>query len=439
MFLGRVFYHSGQGSRAIPVLEESVRAWEVLAAAAAERGETGETERANLSAALGDLANASRGAGRLGEALEASERALAIRRELGHERDAAAGLAMTAQILAGQGRFDDADRRYGEALDAARRAGDRELEAAVLQHRGSLARERGRLEEAAGLYRRALKLFQDMHDDDGVMQTCNWLGVVEQNAGRLPEARAWYRRSREIAEGRGDEESVAIAAQNLGIVLQLEGEAAREQGDEAAARHRFEAAASSVHEGLAIRERLGNPGFVADSYSQLGQIHFLLGDLDRAEEHAHRAREIRERLGLKEAWKDYNNLANIARARGDDAAAEGWEKKRDDLLAELRRRAGGGPGLPPETVQAIGSLAVACVRAGLGGSDLPPQAEAALHQLAGAPPPLDALVPFLRALAAGEDAAVPEGLPGELRQILEGLLAAVAEARGGAGGRLGPG
>ncbi len=39
------------------------------------------------------------------------------------------------------------------------------------------------------------------------------------------------------------------------------------------------------------------------------------------------------------------------------------------------------------------------------------------------------LAPFLRALAAGEDAAVPEGLPGELRQMLEGLLAAVADAR----------
>ncbi len=87
--------------------------------------------------------------------------------------------------------------------------------------------------------------------------------------------------------------------------------------------------------------------------------------------------------------------------------------------------------MPPETVQAIGNLAVACVRAGLDGSDLPPQAEAALHQLEGAPPPLDALVPFLQALAAGEDAVVPEGLPGELRQVLEGLLAAVAEARGG--------
>jgi hypothetical protein len=53
---------------------------------------------------------------------------------------------------------------------------------------------------------------------------------------------------------------------------------------------------------------------------QLARIHLRLGDLTVAERHAHAAREIRESLGLKEAWRDYNNLCEIAQARGDTSA-----------------------------------------------------------------------------------------------------------------------
>ena len=51
--------------------------------------------------------------------------------------------------------------------------------------------------------------------------------------------------------------------------------------------------------------------------SQLAQIHLRLGDLAAAERHAHEARQIRESLGLMDAWKDYDTLSEIAQARGD--------------------------------------------------------------------------------------------------------------------------
>ncbi len=426
-FLGRVFYSSGNSVRALPVLAESVRGWEALVAAAVERGETAEAERANLSMTLGDLANASMGAGRLDEALAASERAVGIRRELGHDRDAAAGLGQSAQILAQQGRFGDADVRYREALDAARRVADRELEGAALQSWGSLADDRGRYAEAAERYRHALKLFQEMNDEGSVMRTCTLLGVVEQNAGRLAEARSWYERSRAIAERREDRKELAGTARNLGIVLQLEAEAARQEGDHRLAKQRLKEAASSMQDSVRAFESLSDNPNTSASHGQLAQIYLLLGDLDRAEDHAHRAREIFERLGLKEAHMVYHLLADIARARGDATAAAEWEAKRDDLRAELRRRAGGPAGLPAEVVQAIVGLTMACVRTRVDGSDLPPQAEALLAQLGSAPAPLDGLVPFLRAVAAGEEASVPEGLPEELRQAVAGIVAAGSE------------
>lgn len=429
--LGRVYYSAGSAEQAVPVLREAVAQWEQLVEREKAKGGEASAQRGNLAMTLGDLANALRNAGRLNEALEAGDRALSILTKLGHNREIAAGLAIVASILMRQGRFQKADERYQEALEAARLAGDRELEAGALQNRGILVEDRGRYSKAVELYQQALKLFQAMNSEGAVMRTCNLLGVAERKAGRLAEARAWYERSREIAEHLGDQKALAVAAQNLGIVSQQEGVAARKGGNEAAARRRFEDAAASVRQSLRQWERVGDEPHAADSHGQLARIHLLLGDLDPAEDHAHQAREIRERLGLKEAWKDYDTLADIARARGDDAGAANWERKRDELIAELERRAGGADGLPPQAVQQIVALAAACARAGLEGADLPPQAEAALAQFDEAPPPFGALAPFLRSLAAGDAVSVPGGLPPELGQGLEQLLAAVAEAKGG--------
>jgi hypothetical protein len=219
------------------------------------------------------------------------------------------------------------------------------------------------------------------------------------------------------------------AAQNIGIVFQLEGEAARVQDDEAAARRYFEEARHSVEESLQIRQALGNKPDEAASGGQLAQIHLRLGDLDTAERYAQEARQIYEALGHKEAWKDYNTLSEIAQARGDLAAATGWAQKRDDLRAELERRAGGGGGLPAQMLKTLQGLAMACFQAGLEDEDLGPDAQEALAQLDQLPAPFPELAAFLRRIAAGELPPIPDGLPPELREWLETLAEAIRQAQ----------
>lgn len=188
-YLGRLLTECGLTARAIPALNEAVEEWESLDEAAAL--ENSATLQWNLSAALSDLANALRAAGRHEEALAAAERGLAINRKFGRHREVAAGHVLIARIYAAEGRFQEAEERYEEALKAARAAGDLELEAAALQNHGILADDRGQLARAATLYRRALRLFQEMEDEAAIMLTCNLLGVVEDRAGRWREARAW--------------------------------------------------------------------------------------------------------------------------------------------------------------------------------------------------------------------------------------------------------
>ena len=51
---------------------------------------------------------------------------------------------------------------------------------------------------------------------------------------------------------------------------------------------------------------------------------------------------IHEDLDLPDVYKVYGSLAEIARARGDEAAAAKWQAKRDAKVAELKRLRGGG-------------------------------------------------------------------------------------------------
>jgi tetratricopeptide (TPR) repeat protein len=309
---------------------------------ATQRRDACATQLGNLAATLGDLANALRETGRLDEALSKAEHGVAINRALGHNHSVAAGLGQTAKILMEQGYYHKADSRFDQALDAARRIGDRGLEAALLQHQGSLAERTNKYNRAVELYKQALRLFQDANDTAGIMLTCNLLGIVEQKEGRLSEAKAWYERSREIAQHRGDTTLLGVAAQNIGVVCQLEGQEARQRGDEITARQWFGEAEQSLQEGLKLKIEQGNKPLEATACGQLSQVYLLMDALDQAEEYAHRAREIHESLGLKEVHREYHTLAAIARARGNEAQAVQWEARRDEVLAELARRARGG-------------------------------------------------------------------------------------------------
>ena len=439
--LGKLLDFCGASAQSIPILREALGLCEALVERAGglpwiELLATPDHVKAaielgNLSATMGDLANALNSSGQHEDALALAEKCIEIQQTRGAQREVAAGHGICAQILMDLGRYDEADTRYEFSLVAAHKAGDKDLEGSILQHQGLLARKRNHLDRASRLYQKALQRFLEAGATDGVMQTYNLLGVTEQNAGRLAEARAWYEKSRELAVQLQDQTNLGQAAQNIGIVCQLEGEAAHERGDELAATQHFEAARRSVEESLRIQQALNNKPDEASALSQLARVYLCIGDLTAAARHANAAREIRESLGLKEAYRDYNTLAEIAQALGDTRAAAEWTQKRDALRTELKRQAGGGGGLPAQMLKALEQLAFACGRAGFAGSNLDPGAEEALTALGGYPAPMPEFAAHLRQIAAGQLPPIPASLPAELRDILEQLTQAIQAARGG--------
>ncbi len=159
-------------------------------------------------------------------------------------------------------------------------------------------------------------------------------------------------------------------------------------------------AVASVEQSLAIRLEMQNQVDAAASYFQLGVLHRLLGDLDQAEKYALQALQIHESLDLPDVYKDYGNLANIARDRGDSDAAARWQAKYEAKVAELEQRrrgdSGAGAALPDEAVQFILDLAQAAYNARQSSTPLPPDAAEALAQLADAPAPFAAVAAFLQ-------------------------------------------
>ncbi len=439
--LGRLLLHAGAASQAIPILQEAVGLWEALVEKAG--GQAWETllatgdhakaaaELGNLSAPMGELANALRNTGQHDEALEVSEKVIRIQTAGGNQRNLAAAHGQCAKILMVAGRHDEADARYELALAASRQAGDKELEGATLQNQGVLAAERRQLTRAVTLYQQALQRFQEAGNPGAMMRTYNLLGVVEQKASRLAEARAWYEKSRQLAVDLKDQPGLGGAAQNIGIVCQMEGEAAREQGDEPAARRSFQAALRSVEESLRIDQDRDNQPGAAISLHSLAHIHLRLNDLAAAERDAHAARQIFESLSLPDLWKNYGVLSEIAEARGDTAAAAEWAQKRDAKRAELKRLAGGGGGLPNQMLQALQAVAIACAQAGLGGDPLESAIEENLAAIDGLPAPFPDFSTTLRQLAAGQIPAIPGTLPSELQQLLAGIVEDIRKAKSG--------
>jgi tetratricopeptide (TPR) repeat protein len=349
--LGRLLNEVGASAQAIPILRDAVVHWEALVERAGGRpweailsspDDAKASPLGNLSAAMGDLANALSSNGQHDEALALAGKALRISERSGNLHAIATGQLQTASFLIAAGRHDEADARYKLALAAARRSGDKGLEAGLLQHRGSLADDEDQLEQARLLYQQALRLFHEVGDLKGVKQIYNLLGVVEDKAGRLAEARAWYEKSRDLAAQLEEQVGLGQAAQNIGIIWQREGEAARKRGDEPTARRHFEEARSSVEQSLRIHQARGNKPDEAASWGQLARLYLRLGDLAASERHAQEACQIHESLGLKETFQDYNTLSEIAQIRGNLLVAAAWAKKRDDLLEELQRRAGSG-------------------------------------------------------------------------------------------------
>jgi tetratricopeptide (TPR) repeat protein len=429
--LAMIFVNANRPDLALAPAREAVARFEQL---------QGEAARGNLSVTLGDLANALRDLGLFDAALEAAEKSLKIEKDLSRGRETARILGQIASILAADHRYAEAETRYTEALQAARAAGDLEQQGITLQHQGLLHREQEHYPRAVELFKGAITLFQRANQAVGEMRTCDLLATAEAQRGDLGAAEAWYGRAREMALALNDRAQLAVVAQNLGILYQTRAESMPES--DPACRAWLDKAVASVQESLELRLQANNPAFTAESYVQLGVLHQMRGDLDAAEQNMLQALAIYEPLDHPNLYIVYGNLADIARARGDEPSAAEWQAKFETKYAEIKRRERGvgadgvrpAPQIDPQVVKFLQEVAQACYNMRARKLALPPDLAEALAQMSEAQPPFPEIAAFLGAAALGQSLPpIPAGLPRPLANLLEALKEALNELpQGGA-------
>ncbi|MBN1900750.1 tetratricopeptide repeat protein [Candidatus Sumerlaeota bacterium] len=324
LYLGRIYYSCGYPEISLGPLQKAISIFENL----------GKSERENLYVALSDLSSAYRYLGRFDKSLEIAERVLAINRELRRNREVASVLVQCARILMEQHRYTEAKERYEEALNIAKQSKDIELQGTILQSNGVLCYNIRKYDQAVKLYKEAIYLFRRHNDKGSEMRTCDLIASVERVRGHLDAAEAWYARSWELAIELNDLKQQAVTSQNLGILYQTFSEKA---SDDKTKKEFLLKAASSVEESLNIEMKMKNTIGIASSYSQLGVLHWMLGDLIKSEEYTRESLKIRASLNLPEVYKDYNILADIARDKGDTKAEAMWRAKYKAKLSELER------------------------------------------------------------------------------------------------------
>ena len=420
--LGRIFLVAHRPDLSLEPLQQALMRFEQI---------SGIDERGYVATTLGNLASAYTDLGQFEEALNIAERGLRINRELRREREVAVNLGVIANILTATHHYAEAEARYAEAMQAAQATSDLELQGKILHQQALLQREQDNYPRAVDLFKQTLTIFQRANDLVEEMRTCDQLATAEAMRGELDAAEAWYKRAQQLAQQLNDRGQLAITLYNLGILYQNHAEALVKTDP---ARHPWlDKAVTSIQESLEFWLSTDNQVNAAASYSQLGRILQLSGELDTAEENTLKSLQIREQLDHPDLWKSFGILADIAHARGDEKAAAEWQAKADAKRAEIKRRERGegtaAPRIDDQFLKALTRLAQVCYAVRAQKSAVPPDVAEALAQLQDAQAPFNEIGAFLHAATSGQALLpVPSGLPKQIQLLLEGLKEAIEEA-----------
>jgi predicted ATPase/DNA-binding SARP family transcriptional activator len=243
-----------------------------------------------------------------------------IHRELGDNLGAAFSLRLVGMIVQLQGNYEAASSLHEECLRIHREAGDQEGIATCLTLLGSMAFERGdpatalpRCEEALGIFRRLVEAGKSP-SPHYFADALDQLGIVNGALGDTEAARALCHEGLTVRQQMGDKHCTTITLYNLGQVAEA-------ASDYAAARAHYE-------ESLALRRELGARRGIAHCLQGLARVATAQGCYQLAVRLFAAAAALREALGsplpLVEQVADEPRVAAIRARLGEEAFAEAW-------------------------------------------------------------------------------------------------------------------
>ena len=270
------------------------------------------------------------------------EDALALYEAIRDKTGDVAAWAGIASVLRGQGRYD-------EALASIEAAFRSELLAAADVRPLWLQRARilllaSNVEEAIEAAQAGLATSEER--DLATGRLLLWLAAAEDVGGRLDDALEHGLGAQRIFEREGELRDLATALRILGDVH-------REAG-------RYDRAAETLHEGLAVAERVGSVEALGGCLINLGAVEYMRGNVDAGIEIERRAIEEFERVEYGDRATAYHNIAEMLSTRGEYGEALDYAVRALELAREIRHSLAVGAAL--ETM-ALGDFPAAGARA----------------------------------------------------------------------------
>ena len=281
--------------------------------------------------------------------------------------------ARTAEVLIDSGSLSIAAGEYAAASASLARAraigvarNDLRLEAGIERAVADMRRRQGRFADAADGLRRAIALDESLRDGPGLALDLISQGRVAVNERDPAAGRAALERALAIADSLKSPGFKAQALNNLAALANFEGDArgaerlggralaqatlagdsvlvhdtATTLGQQAADAGNFKAARSWFERAFAAGVRLPEEQRSSD-YHNLGIVAAHSGRLDDAEKQLHAALDLAEHAGLPDvAWPAILGLGDVAKRRGDFAAALALDRRAAGLIDTLRAEQG---------------------------------------------------------------------------------------------------
>lgn len=256
-----------------------------------------EAQRSACSATLHTKGEALRVAGRLREAQERFDRALALATDPGARAVVQSSLG-TAQWE--QGRMDDARASFEAALTV-RRASN------TLGNLANLQRQLGRMEEARAHYEEAIAVDRETGNRSGEGMVLGNLAGLHMMQDRLEEARTVYDEALAVHREVGNRRSEGVVLGNLGLL-------AAKHGDVAGARAYY-------LESLIVHREVGYRRAEGNVLGNLGELLLNQGDVTGAADALSAALHILREIGAQHAEGVFLGSMALAHARTGDTPA----------------------------------------------------------------------------------------------------------------------
>lgn len=272
---------------------------------------------------LGYVANCLRRVGKLAQALELGQKALAAKEKLGDRSEIGKTHNQLGLIDWDLANYPQAIKEFQTAIEIAKGVGDLQMEGSAVNNLGLVYDERGDYRESLPLYQRAVELHRKTHFERGEADTLGNIGGVSLQLGKFREALDYYRQALVIDQKLGfkpgqtiDLGNIAACLRGMGQIddslktfdqtLQMaqraglqkeEADWRRGKGDTLAGLGRYDEALQEYGKAQETYERSGLKRELVDSLNDAGHVYELLGDMPSADKAFRRAMGLAQNIG----------------------------------------------------------------------------------------------------------------------------------------------